>query len=60
MLGFSVFSISQLDLFGDLITMVVGKYNEHTAGRDDEQLGSHGGGEDWDGHETTRPRWKRE
>ena len=47
----------QLDLFGDLITVVVGKWQvqravrgwAHAAGRDGEQQGSHGGEEDRDG-----------
>ena len=45
----------QLDRYGDLITIVVGKYNELSAsGRDGKQQGSHDGEEDWDG----QPRGK--
>ena len=40
----------QLDRYGDLITIVVGKYNELSAsGRDGKQQGSHDVEEDWDG-----------
>ena len=68
MLGFSVFkfSISQFDIFGYLITMVVGKYNELSDQGHmllDAMTSSWAaiveGGLGWPAM-TMRPRWNRE